>query len=42
MPLTVVGQLSEIQSQFTGIKDEIDKQFDKTILALEDSSWSII
>ena len=42
MSLTVVGQLSEIQSQFTVIKEEIDKQFDKTILALEDSSWSII
>ena len=42
MGLTIVGDLASLQAQFTAIKEEIDKQFDKTILNLEETSWAII
>jgi len=40
--LTLIGDISSLQSQFETIKTEIDKQFDTTILALEETSWAII
>ena len=40
--LTLIGDISSLQSQFESIKTEIDKQFDTTILALEETSWAII
>jgi hypothetical protein len=42
MGLTLVGDIASLQAQFTAIKEEIDKQFDKTILNLEETSWAII
>ena len=42
MGLTLVGDIAALQTQFTAIKEEIDKQFDKTILNLEETSWGII
>jgi len=42
MGLTLVGDIAALQTQFTAIKEEIDKQFDKTILNLEETSWAII
>ena len=42
MGLTLVGDIGALQTQFTAIKEEIDKQFDKTILNLEETSWVII
>ena len=42
MGLTTVGDISALQDQFTAIKEEIDKQFDKTILNLEETSWTVI
>ncbi len=38
MGLTLVGDIASLQAQFTAIKEEIDKQFDKTILNLEETS----
>ena len=42
MGLTLVGDIASLQNQFEVIKEEIDKQFDKTILNLEETSWAII
>ena len=42
MGLTLVGDIATLQTQFEVIKEEIDKQFDKTILNLEETSWAII
>ena len=42
MGLTLVGDIASLQTQFEAIKEEIDKQFDKTILNLEETSWAII
>ena len=42
MGLTLVGDIAALQTQFEVIKEEIDKQFDKTILNLEETSWAII
>ena len=42
MGLTLVGDIAALQTQFETIKEEIDKQFDKTILNLEETSWAII
>ena len=42
MGLTLVGDIGSLQEQFKVIKEEIDKQFDKTILNLEETSWAII
>ena len=42
MGLTLVGDIAALQNQFEVIKEEIDKQFDKTILNLEETSWAII
>ena len=42
MGLTLVGDIASLQTQFETIKEEIDKQFDKTILNLEETSWVII
>ena len=42
MGLTLVGDIATLPTQFTAIKEEIDKQFDKTILNLEETSWAII
>ena len=42
MGLTLVGDIASLQTQFETIKEEIDKQFDKTILNLEETSWAII
>ena len=42
MGLTLVGDIAALQTQFEVIKEEIDKQFDKTILNLEETSWTII
>ena len=42
MGLTLVGDIASLQNQFEVIKEEIDKQFDKTILNLEETSWTII
>ena len=42
MGLTLVGDIATLQTQFETIKEEIDKQFDKTILNLEETSWAII
>jgi len=40
--LSTVGDISSLQEQFTAIKEEIDKKFDTTILALDETSWAII
>ena len=32
MGLTLVGDIASLQTQFEAIKEEVDKQFDKTIL----------
>ena len=42
MGLTLVGDIATLQTQFEAIKEEIYKQFDKTILNLEETSWAII
>lgn len=42
MGLTLIGDIASLQNQFEVIKEEIDKQFDKTILNLEETSWAII
>ena len=42
MGLTLVGDIASLQTQFEAIKEEVDKQFDKTILNLEETSWAII
>ena len=42
MGLTLVGDIAALQTQFETIKEEVDKQFDKTILNLEETSWVII
>ena len=42
MGLTLVGDIAALQTQFETIKEEVDKQFDKTILNLEETSWAII
>ena len=42
MGLTLVGDIAALQTQFEVIKEEIDKQFDKTILNLEETRWAII
>ena len=42
MGLTLVGDIAALQTQFEAIKEEVDKQFDKTILNLEETSWAII
>ena len=42
MGLTLIGDIAALQTQFEAIKEEIDKQFDKTILNLEETSWAII
>ena len=42
MGLTLIGDIAALQTQFEAIKEEIDKQFDKTILNLEETSWTII
>ena len=42
MGLTLVGDIASLQTQFEAIKEEVDKQFDKTILNLEETSWTII
>ena len=38
MGLTLVGDIAALQTQFETIKEEVDKQFDKTILNLEETS----
>ena len=38
MGLTLVGDIAALQTQFEAIKEEVDKQFDKTILNLEELS----
>ena len=42
MGLTLFGDIATLQNQFEVIKEEVDKQFDKTILNLEETSWAII
>ena len=42
MGLTLVGDIAALQTQFEVNKEEIDKQFDKNILNLEETSWAII
>ena len=42
MGLSTFGDVSLLQRQFEDIKVEIDKQFDKAILKLDETSWEII
>ena len=42
MGLSTFGDVSLIQRQFEDIKAEIDKQFDRAILKLDETSWDII
>ena len=42
MGLSTFGDVSLIQRQFEDIKAEIDKQFDRAILKLDETSWEII
>jgi hypothetical protein len=42
MGLSTVSDISSLQEQFKAIKEEIDKKFDTTILALDETSWVII
>ena len=42
MGLTLIGDIAALQTQFEAIKEEIDKQFDKPIVNLEEPSWAII
>ena len=42
MGLSTFGDISVLQRQFEDIKAEIDKQFDRAILALDETSWEII
>ena len=42
MGLTTFGDVSLVQKQFEEIKAEIDKQFDRAILKLDETSWEII
>ena len=42
MGLSTFGDVSLIQKQFEDIKAEIDKQFDRAILKLDETSWEII
>ena len=42
MGLSTFGDISVLQRQFEDIKAEIDKQFDRAILKLDETSWDII
>ena len=42
MGLSTFGDVSLIQKQLEDIKAEIDKQFDRAILKLDETSWEII
>ena len=42
MGLSTFGDIAALQRQFEDIKLEIDKQFDKAILKLDETSWEII
>ena len=42
MGLSTFGDVSLLQRQFEDIKAEIDKQFDRAILKLDETSWDII
>jgi hypothetical protein len=42
MGLSTFGDVSALQRQFEDIKAEIDKQFDRAILKLDETSWEII
>ena len=42
MGLSTFGDVSLLQRQFEDIKAEIDKQFDRAILKLDETSWEII
>ena len=42
MGLSTFGDISVLQKQFEDIKAEIDKQFDRAILKLDETSWDII
>jgi len=42
MGLSTINDISSLQDQFKAIKEEIDKKFDTTILALEETSWVVI
>ena len=42
MGLSTFGDISVLQKQFEDIKVEIDKQFDRAILKLDETSWEII
>ncbi len=42
MGLSTFGDVSTLQRQFEDIKAEIDKQFDRAILKLDETSWDII
>ena len=42
MGLSTFGDIGALQRQFEDIKVEIDKQFDKAILKLDETSWEII
>ena len=42
MGRSTFGDISVLQKQFEDIKAEIDKQFDRAILKLDETSWEII
>ena len=42
MSLTTFGDFSDLRVQFEAIKSVIDKHFDETILALDETSWAVI
>jgi len=42
MGLSTFGDIGALQRQFEDIKVEIDKQFDRAILKLDETSWEII
>ena len=42
MGLSTFGDISVLQRQFEDIKAEIDKQFDRAILKLDETNWDII
>ena len=42
MGLSTFGDISALQQKFEDIKAELYKQFDRAILALDETSWEII
>ena len=42
MGLSTFGDISVLQQKFEEIKAELDKQFDRAILKLDETSWDII